>query len=470
VAELIDFKKSVVRDFAANPNKWKKASKGDLFKLGDALKTGKNATALLRLNPEGQMRVENDTIVRFQTTPDSEQGHRLEIETGSVQIESGDGDLQIQTLVGLARIERGSRLQIQSGEQEYNLNVLVGSVQIDKEGKTISLPSGENISLDIGGVVIDQEPEDDTNTQPQEIEAEGEAIEEPVSEDTEDKSMDQPTFADLTVSTGETFTVHDPNPPTNIRIPIQKCQEGGVVEVGRLRGGYRHAAAKGESNAIVRLEAGRYRYRIRCLDKGKPQKRAVASGRIKILRDAAIRQLPRRAPSIIVEADGRTYTVRFQNQLPKLTLRWPEPPPSKSYTIDIKAADGGKHSERGKKPSFSFKSGEFREGSFTFQFTTPEGRRSPLGKMRIAFDNLARTAYLSDPVEGKTTSGEKVRVAGAVLAKSTVKVAGTPVSIDNQGRFQKEVTAPTDGSAIAVRVGHRATGIHYYLRHLKDNQ
>ena len=59
---------------------------------------------------------------------------------------------------------------------------------------------------------------------------------------------------------------------------------------------------------------------------GRPSK-VVARGTVRVERDAGTSQLPARAPTSLVDADGRGYTVYYQNQLPEVRVRWPNAPP-----------------------------------------------------------------------------------------------------------------------------------------------
>jgi hypothetical protein len=55
-------------------------------------------------------------------------------------------------------------------------------------------------------------------------------------------------------------------------------------------------------------------------------------------------------------------------------------------------------------------------------------------------------------------------VTGAALSRSSVRVGATEVPLDAHGRFSTDVVLDGDSDAIAIRVQHPATGVHYYLR------
>jgi hypothetical protein len=471
VAELIAQKNSVVRDDSGRVGQWRRANRGDLFRFGDGLKTGKAAFARLHLVPDGEMLVQSDTLVRFQNTAPGEKAKGIKVETGSVQIDSARAALQISTEVGLARIERGSRLQLKASPKSSELRVLVGSVELDQQGKRTPVSAGHTLSVDVGGVIIDKEATKVAPvTKPAEVApapdaaAAQQAAAEP--ETPVGPSEASGVRADLSILAGESATIHDPEPPTRVRVPLTGCESGGMVEAGRPGGGYRYAAIRGSKSAVLRLPAGRYLYRIRCTKSATERGRVTAKGSLVIARDAGVRQLPKKPADVTIDADGRNYTVRYQNLLPKITFNWPEAPSSKVYTINLSSANGRTQTQQFSKPRYTFDSGKLAEGTHQFYFAIPGGRRSATGKLSIGFDNSARTASLSEPQDKTSPAGQKVTVSGTALARSKVRIGGAEVATDAQGRFKTEVAAAPDDDAIAVRVQHDATKIHYYLRHL----
>jgi hypothetical protein len=473
VAELIKVSKSVERDFASSVEKWRPASAGDDFRLGDGLRTGPGALARLRLFPDGRLLVQGDTVLRFQSTPPGEKARHLEVTAGSVEIESANTDLRLHTVVGVALIESGSRVRLRSGGASPELEVLVGSAQVERGGELVGVAEGERLQLEIGGVVLDgeqgseQEPAG-PGQQPVDaaVGAEGEQPAEEAEAET-GSPYAGPATADLDIVAGESAILHDPSPPTDVRISLQLCPYGGAVEVRRASGAGKYSAVRGEKSAVLRLLAGAYQYRVRCSQSAKtPGGRVTARGRLSVLRDAGLKQLPKRPPSVTVDADGRSYTVRYQNRLPRITIGWPDAPAAAKYKLNL-ASPGGKPETRGfPEPRVVFESGELGEGAHRFSFSAPDGRKSPETGLKIAFDNMARTASVSEPAEGKAVAGQKVVVAGEALARSKVSVGAQPLKTDSQGRFRSEIEAPAEQTAIAVRVQHRAREVHYYLRNL----
>jgi hypothetical protein len=186
---------------------------------------------------------------------------------------------------------------------------------------------------------------------------------------------------------------------------------------------------------------------------------------LRVQRDPATQELPRSAQRVDVEADGRKYTVHYQNVLPAVTFVWPGAPSASSYTLVLQR---GKKSQRypAPGPRLELRPGELTEGELRYWFE--EGAtRSRESSLRIVFDNTARSAYLSEPRMGVPVEGPTVVVAGAALAKSEVTVAGQSLPLDAQGRFRGEVPVGAGDESIAVRVRHPLAGVHYYLRRIR---
>ena len=474
VAELVELQKRVERDFAASVEKWQRASAGDGFRIGDGLKTGPEAQATLRLFPEGRLLVQSDTVLRFQATPPGEQERRLQVTTGTVEIESAGADLRLYTEVGVARIERNSRVRLRSSGDSPGLEVLVGGARIERGGETVGVAAGETLELEIGGVSVERQP---AEPEPGPVDAGQPAVDAAATaegDQPEDKAETAPKSpyagpetADLSVKGGESATLHDPSPPTDVRVPLDKCEHGGAVEIKRRGARGKYFRVGGDKSAVLRLPAGSYLYRVRCASRpGSSHGRVAARGRLSVRRDAGLKKLPQRPPSVTVDADGRTYTVRYQNRLPRITVRWLDAPKASKYQLRLAPQGQGAETRTFSIPRVVFKSGELGEGSHRFSFGAAGGRKSPETRLKIAFDNMSRTASVSEPPEGKAVAGETIIVAGEALSRSRVSVLGRQVKTDGQGRFRSEVVVPADRTAIAVRVRQRSGQVHYFLRNL----
>jgi hypothetical protein len=182
-----------------------------------------------------------------------------------------------------------------------------------------------------------------------------------------------------------------------------------------------------------------------------------------VARDSGVQPLPRGAPRTTVDADGRRYTVLYQNLLPELTFRWPRPPAAGGYVLRV---EGGRQpvEQRATQPSASFPSGRFDEGTYRFTWATADNaRRSQPTTLTIDFDNAAPAAYVRQPAPGAAISGT-VHVEGAALDGASVSAGGHALSMDGQHRFNGDVAVGGEDACLAIRIAHPQRGVHYYLR------
>jgi hypothetical protein len=247
----------------------------------------------------------------------------------------------------------------------------------------------------------------------------------------------------------------------DVRIALPPCDSGqAALEVSGPGERKVLTPSSGADSVLVRLPVGPHRLRLRC------GKQVNQEGSLRVQRDPATMELPKTVPHVAVDADGRRYTVRYQNVLPTVSFVWPGAPAATRYALEI-TRGGRRQRFELDAPQHELRSGELEEGDHQFSFSTATGQHSAAGNLRIVFDNTARSAYLSAPAEGSGGEGGNVTIAGAALLRSEVSVLGTPIPLDAQGRFR--TAAPSDPSqgALAVRVSHPVTGVHYYLRRLR---
>jgi hypothetical protein len=216
----------------------------------------------------------------------------------------------------------------------------------------------------------------------------------------------------------------------------------------------------GTGNANVGLSPGANRYRLRCASGGSETGGTVAQGTLIVRRDSGGQQLPRRPSRNVVDTDGRRYTLLYQNILPIVTVRWPNAPSGSSYTLHV-----GSDTFTANSPSHILESGQVGEGTHRVFFeaagATPE--RSQVTTLSIRYDNATTAAYIRQPDPGANVSGT-VTVSGTCVAGCTVSASGQDLPLDTAHRFSGEVSVPTDLDALAIRITHPRTGIHYYLR------
>jgi hypothetical protein len=267
----------------------------------------------------------------------------------------------------------------------------------------------------------------------------------------EGRSLD---YADLEIDAGEAVVIHDPSPPTAVRFSFgDACPEAGVLQI--LGGSF----ATGRGAVALAMKAGNHRYELRCESS---RASVVRRGRVSVVKDGGTRALARHPPSTVLQADGRNYTVLYQNRLPKITLAWPSPPAKGGATLVHEFGGKGEKLQLGS-PSHTFASGQLEEGKHAFYFVGG-GKISRQTSLSIKFDNAAPTASLNTPVQVPARSGEALTVSGTALPGWDVHVEGQPAKRDAQGRFFQATVMPAERRAVVIRISHPERGTHVYLR------
>lgn len=459
IAELRAIVGPVQRDYAASQGTWHSAPSGSTFVVGDGLRTGSGARAELALVPDGRLRVEADTVVRFSDVAPEQGGERqgsVDVETGSIELESGDGELLIEAPAGIARVLKNSRVRVRrSSKSGIGLDVAVGRAEVERGSEVIGAQAGETLALAVGRIEVEREQPAPAPAPVEAVQEVEQAPEPGASEAGVEASLE---VFELEVPVGETATVHDPRPPISVGFVATGCTKGVELDVRELRGQLRRVRAP--STPALRLAAGSYRYNVRCVgDAGGTR----ANGLLRVVRDSGGRSLPRTAPKISLDADGRRYNLRYQNLLPELRLRWPDAPSAASYQLELIGEGSAPIREQSSKPEIRLRSGRVREGEYRFSLSAGAAR-SPETTLRVTFDDTARTAQLTEPKDAAFSPGNTVRVAGAALASSLVRVGNVALPLGGDGRFGESVVAPQAGRALAVRVQHPIAGVHYYVR------
>ena len=272
-------------------------------------------------------------------------------------------------------------------------------------------------------------------------------------------------YADIIVNSGESLVVHDPKPPTAVRILFQgACPEGGTVRVQ----GKGQSFASGSGSVALPFAPGRHAYALHCLASDGTEGASVSQGTLTIVHDAGTRPMPQKPPSTGVEADGRSYTVMYQNQLPAVSLRWSKAPQGASFVLSHRSAAGQK-SYKVSSASYSVRSGALPEGTHTFYFEGG-GKVSRQTTVQIKFDNVAPTASLQTPVALNVRQGELVNISGVAQPGWSVEINGKSADLDGQQRFSQKAQMPTDERALAVRLTHPQRGTHIYVRRAATTQ
>ncbi|HUS66952.1 MAG TPA: hypothetical protein VMZ28_20580 [Kofleriaceae bacterium] len=278
----------------------------------------------------------------------------------------------------------------------------------------------------------------------------------------------EPDRADFSIAAGLSASIHDPAPPSDLRVRFgAACPGAGVLEVTRGESfGTSLRRVQGEGAAIVRLDKGAYRYRVRCIADGRVADAASESGRLRVTRDAGTKPLPRRAPQNTVDADGRRYTVLYQNLLPSITFRWANAPASGSYRLTVAPARGKAITADAKTARHTLAAGKLAEGEYTYWFEGG-GATSKKSVLRIDFDNAAASGYVQSPRPGAAWPGATVEVSGGAVEGWKVAAGGKALGLDRQGRFSGMVSRAADENGVAVELSHPTRGVHLYVRRPK---
>jgi ferric-dicitrate binding protein FerR (iron transport regulator) len=351
----------------------------------------------------------------------------VEARGGELSLTSADQDLQVQVPGGVIVVRKQSRAELRVTEQQGEIKVLAGSVTASLNGSTEELAAGSERSW-------------------------------PISEASEGPSQGGesagPTYFNVAAPAGESFVLHAPELPVAVAFEFgSKCPEQGEVE---LVGKRQRSRGKGSANLL--LAAGTRSYAVRCVSAGGTPGRVVARGTLHVLLDAGTRKLPPVPPASAVEADGRTYTVYYPNQLPDISIRWPNAPQEQSYVLEV---DGKPQDVPA--PEYVFKSGSLRDGTHQVSFRA-SSRRSRTTTIEVRFDNNAPTASLIQPADRSFSAGSEVKVEGVSLQAWKVSLEGGTISKESDGRFTGLITPTAGRPDIAVRLSHPRLGIHYYLR------
>ncbi|HET6335528.1 MAG TPA: FecR domain-containing protein [Polyangiales bacterium] len=479
VAEMIAKESTVDRDFGRAPDAWSPAQAGDRFEMGDGVRTGAQAHATLALPRRARLLIKGNTVVHFKHSLDgTAPSDQIEVQHGELTIETGALDLGVSTSHGVVKLTRETSVRMRAEQEKTHFDVMIGRVEYTRDGATQTAQTGDGFDLDVLSASVERvekEPAPFAATvQPSaELQPSAKAVTEKPEATSGTIALDKLTFQDppptsiVTLPAGESAVIHDPAPPSAVRMTFSDCPELGVVEFDRGNGRFDALRVRGTGEVRARIPRGAFKYRLRCARAGRVQTSSVRTGRLTVMIDAATRPLPLAPVTITADADGRRYTVSYQNRLPIITLRWPDAPHANRYRLLVQPDKGSQISVESGRSSITLEPGRVGEGLHQFWFETGDKKRSERGLLQVSFDYAARTAYLTSPSEGASTQERRARFAGGTLSGSTVQVQGAPMKLDAQGRFTSNIEVPADVGGAYVRVQHPSTGIHYYVRHLR---
>ena len=458
IAKLAALSGAVEYDRPKQRIAWHSADLGESFWLGDGLRTH-SGYAELGLYPAGTLRVQSNTTVRFMSSAVPNVPRQVVVENGEVEVETSTVEIDLAMRVRdvgqleVARIRPGSLVRVTKGGSSTRFDVRVGKIDVERSSEHRTLAQGEVFDLHVGRPMIEASA----------TAAPDAGVTSAFAESTALRFDPEPGRAELSITAGESATLHHPQPPVRVRVSYAGCPGELALESARGTLEYGEQRVRGRGGAVLRLAQGQHRYRVLCMDGGALAATAAAEGVLRVRADTGTHRLSGAAPQANVDADGRRYTVRYPNLPPALTLRWPNAPSAASYDLQLEPERGAPRTQVSTRPTVALPPGALGEGTHRFWFQAGAAR-SPLGQVRVEFDPTGRTASLSSPVDQSFAPGADTVVKGSVVAQASVTIEGVKIAVDGGGHFETHITAPIASDALAVRVQHPATGIHYYLR------
>ncbi len=472
VAELVAANGAVESSVRAKPDAWQASALGARFRTGDGVRTGTGPDASARvrmLRGNGVLRMGPASLVRFGAEVAGARG--LTLETGEATIEAGDAELAIDTAGGRTRVRRGTVVRVRKAGGRTQLEVVVGEALIERTGAAaMVVTSGETADVsESGEVTRAARPAGDAGVADAGVPDAGVPPDAGVLDTglatlaaplrlgkREVDLQPRPAKVSGALPAGEQAAVHAPSVPTHMRIEVgDTCPADAVVEV---RNGRRRRYFRGRHAVDVALTAGRNRYRVLCNEGGTLRTGDVA-GAVRVVRDSGRRKVKTRAPRNEIEADGRKYTLLYQNRKPTIELVWPRAPAASRYEVVVTSAAGKARTFKSTKPRYSVRSGVLPEGKYSWRFRTADGAaQSVESRLVLDFDN-ASPAVQIDSVKW-TAAGVEVR--GLATEGSKVTVGGAPVAVDEDYRFVAKARVPANASGIAIRIVRPGGDVHYY--------
>jgi hypothetical protein len=439
LALLVQFAGQTDRDKRTEVEHWRSASIGDKFEAGDGAKTSADAEALFRLKNGARLKLRPQSQIRFQLQgPNGALG--VHVDFGQAEVQTEAGAVVLASEFGELQIDAGSSVVLGRDGDRMSVAVELGSLQINNRRSA----AGDKLLLDFGGIVLDPTPPAPSASAPPPP---------PPPASSQPETPEPPALvvgdgigrADLVVGAGESFVVHDPDPPTAIGFRLDVCKGPARLVAGK-------STTEAEGRANLAFPRGQTQYKVYCLDN---PKQVAAEGSVRVLQDAGTQQLPTFTPTASVVTDGRRYTVLYQHRLPNVTVSWPTAPSAGSYTLSVDAKRIVTHS-----PNHTFAGLARGSHKITFSAATTPERQSRTTTVEVVYDTQAPAARVSDPPVG-FQPGEQVTLSGQALPGWSVAIGDKPLEVDPQYRFSAEVSG---SDTIPISFSHPVYGRHYYLR------
>ncbi len=488
---------------------------GAALAFGTHLRTGAASSAKITF-PHGQsLAIGEHALVKL--GQDAGSSLLLTVSLGEAVFE-GAGQIEIANRRSPVRLLEGGRLRVRAEGETTRLELLLGKASLDatSTAAAMALAPGDGLAISIGGATIERyqveigaaqlgltgkrwapttrdsgapaspatpvtAPQRDAGHSPDgdlgdpragAVTASG-ADPSGLSASEMIAIRNEP--ADILLAPGETATVHSERSPTLVRLRLPAdCNPASAS----LRGLPRAVLLDSPPSFATRLTPGTYRYRIVCAG------RDASRGTLVLRDDPAVAPLPRKPPQNQLDADGRRYTVLYQNLLPVFSLSWSRVPAGEvgPFALHVQPEDGRERRLNADRPTITLPNGTLAEGQHTWWWTSARGTRSPTTTVTVRFDNAATAAEIQLPrplaSAGRASAAQaskgpaqdavaSIRVAGTTLPGSLVTVGEQAVPLDVHARFRAYVPPPPpDARALTIRIQHRRSGVHYYLRRL----
>jgi len=155
VARLVEIHGPVSKELAKQPQSWQDAPSGATFAIGDAVRTQTGGSATVGLAAGGRVQLTERTTVRF--LADGLHTRHLAIETGEAEVEPGASAIGVETTIGLAEVEAGSRVKVARDGQRLTVDVLIGGAEFDSVdgGAKRVVKAGHRFQVSIGGAGVE---------------------------------------------------------------------------------------------------------------------------------------------------------------------------------------------------------------------------------------------------------------------------------------------------------------------------
>jgi ferric-dicitrate binding protein FerR (iron transport regulator) len=156
VATLVEATGAIERDTKAALGKWGPAALHAEFFVGDGVRSGKSSRAVLMLSDTSRLNLDQDTVIRFRDRPSGSKKEHIDLEMGDATLEVGGEPLSLETDVGVAVINAGSRILLRKTGDGVRYEVSVGLARFESTSGQTEIRAGQGVSIGIGSATIER--------------------------------------------------------------------------------------------------------------------------------------------------------------------------------------------------------------------------------------------------------------------------------------------------------------------------